>query len=444
MTIIPDIAETMQTVLTIDAEQAAKESGFVQRQSKINGPVFVQSMMFGFLSNPESTVGELVQTAEKVGITVTGSGLVQRCTETGAEFLRMVVHKALDYVIAADPVAIPLLNRFTHVLVQDSSTIVLPLELADIWEGCGSSTEAGDAALKLQVQIDLITGKLTGIELQHGRDSDRASTLQTLEVLPKALYMTDLGYFKLSRFRDIAEGGAYWLSRMPANVVVFDADGNRWNEVTDLLNDIWDGSVVDIPVSLGVQERLEARLTAIRVPKDVEAQRRHKLKKDARKKGRTPTKRQLAMCAWTIFLTNAPVTLLTVEEIVVLARTRWQIELLFKLWKSEGQVDKSQSQKPYRILCEVYAKLLGMVVQHWLCLVELWAYPDRSLFKAVKTIRKEAYHLLSDLLRWDRLLETIADIGRVIAGCRIDQRKTAPNTYQLLLDTSLLGFQMSG
>jgi hypothetical protein len=40
------------------------------------------------------------------------------------------------------------------VYVQDSTTIVLPPDLAAVWRGCGGSTNHGDAALKLQIQLD--------------------------------------------------------------------------------------------------------------------------------------------------------------------------------------------------------------------------------------------------------------------------------------------------
>jgi hypothetical protein len=66
--------------------------------------------------------------------------------------------------------------------------------------------------------------------------------------------------------------------------------------------------------------------------------------------------------AWTLLVTNMPGDCLTLREALVLVRVRWQIELLFKLWKSHGRVDESQSTKPWRILCEVYAKLLTMLV----------------------------------------------------------------------------------
>jgi len=49
---------------------------------------------------------------------------------------------------------------------------------------------------------------------------------------------------------------------------------------------------------------------------------------------------------------------------MVLLKIRWQIELLFKLWKSHGRVDEWRTKKPARIVCEIYAKLIGLVVQH--------------------------------------------------------------------------------
>ena len=71
--------------------------------------------------------------------------------------------------------------------------------------------------------------------------------------------------------------------------------------------------------------------------------------------------------------------MLCVEEALVLARARWQIELLFKLWKQHGQIDEWRTTNPFRVLCELYAKLIAMVIQHWILLVSCWNYPDKSL-----------------------------------------------------------------
>jgi hypothetical protein len=52
---------------------------------------------------------------------------------------------------------------------------------------------------------------------------------------------------------------------------------------------------------------------------------------DHEQKGREPSAERLAWCDWTILVTNVPVELMTPEEVVVLYRARWQVELLFNL-----------------------------------------------------------------------------------------------------------------
>ena len=115
----------------------------------------------------------------------------------------------------------------------------------------------------------------------------------------------------------------------------------------------------------------------------------------------------------------------------------WRMELLFKLWKSYGRVDESRSRKPWRILCEVYAKLLAMVVQHWLFLVSCWTSPHRSLTKAAQTVQQHALHMASTFGRLPALVMAITTVMRCLAaGCRMHRRKKHPNTYQLLLEAT--------
>jgi len=191
---------------------------------------------------------------------------------------------------------------------------------------------------------------------------------------------------------------------------------------------------VDLPVQLGVEQRLPARLLAVRVPLAVAAERRRRLHAEARKKGQTVSQARLQGADWTILVTNVPVTLLSAEEALVLVRARWQIELLFKLWKQHGFLDEWRSAKPWRILCEVYAKLLALVIQHWLLLVSCWAAPDRSLVKAAQTVRSYVPLLASAFAGVLPLVRVLEHLCRTVGfGCRMNPRKKAPNTYQLLL-----------
>jgi hypothetical protein len=433
MSSIPDIADAMQDVLTTVADEAARETRFVQRASKITGALFIQTLVFGFLANPRATLDELARTAAALGLSISAPGLFQRFGETAAACLKQVLAAATQRVIAADPVAIPLLQRFTGVIIQDSSTIVLPPILASIWRGCGGSTDDGNAAVKLQVQLDLCTGALVGLDLQHGRDSDRQARTT---FRAGALYLADLGYFALQRCQEIARAGAWWLTRWYAGTALYDTAGKRWDDVVAFL-EAQECSQVDVSITLGAHARVPCRLIAFRVPQEVADQRRRRLRAQACKQGRMVSERSLRLCGWTILVTNVPPKLLSSTETLVLARTRWQIELLFKLWKSHGAVDDARSGKPEHVLCAMYAKLLAMVVQHWVMLTSLWAYPDRSLAKAAQEVQKHARSLATAFAAGDTRL-ALETIARCIAGCRMNRRRTQPNTHQLLEDISLL------
>jgi Transposase DDE domain len=439
MTTVPQLAQTLQSVFTSTADAAARATGFVQRRSKLTGAAFVQALVFGWLANPHASLAALAQVAALVGVAISPQGLDQRCGEAAAAFLEEVLAAAVQAVIAAEPVAIPLLQRFSAVVVLDCSTIVLPDALGLCWPGCGgSSATHTQAALKLGVRFDLCSGALRGPLLYDGRTHESTTPLQRAPLPAGALRRADLGFFDLDVLAQLGAQGGYWLSRLHFGTAVYDAQGRRW-EVLALLA-AQGTAPVNLSIALGMQQRLPARLLAVRVPQEVANQRRRRLRATARDRGRTPSAARLAWADWTLLVTNVPPAMLSLREALVLARARWQIELLFKLWKSHGHIDESRSGKPWRVLCEVYAKLLAMVVQHWLLLTGCWAYPDRSLVKAAQTVRLHALHLASALPCSTALIVVITLIHRCLAaGCRLNRRKKKPNTYQLLLDPTLAG-----
>jgi hypothetical protein len=433
MTTIPQVASAMREILTTTADETARATRFVQRQSPLGGATFSQTLVFGFLGNPQATLEELAQTATTLGVAITPQALDQRFTPAAATCLAQVLRSAIRRVMAADPVAIPLLDRFTAVYLQDSSTIVLPDMLATVWRGCGGSTAVRtSAALKLQVRLELRTGCLEECQFQDGRTPDqRAAVPQGL--LRGSLRLADLGSWSLEALQTLAHQGGFWLSRFQTQTAVYDPTGQRQDLLAWLAAQPID--TVEHEVALGADQRVPARLLAVRVPPEVAEARRRRMRETAQDKGRQVSARRLALAAWTLFVTNVPQDRLTLAEALVLGRTRWQIELLFKLWKSQGRVDESRSTTPWRILCEVYAKLLAMLVQHWVFLVSCWAYPDRSLTKAAQTVQKHALHLASAFASGKRLREALLTVKRCLAtGCRMNRRKKRPNTYQLLLN----------
>jgi len=427
---IPQVAERMMALLSTVADQVGRATGFVQRQSRVRGSVFVQLLTFGLLGNPTASLSTLALGAADLGVTLSPQGLDQRFTEAGAQTLELVVGHALRTAITGPSVAIPLLERFTTVAVHDATTVGLPAIFADRWEGCGNGTETPAAACKLQLQIDLRHGQVRG-DLFDGRDSDRNQTLDT--TLPAgSLRLADLGYWDVARLRELDARGIYWLSRGHTQTALRSTEDAAPTSLLALL-EANPAATMDMPVWVGVNERMPARLIARRVPQEVVDQRRRRLRAAARADGRTVSATVLALAAWAIFVTNCPPELLSAEEAEVLGRIRWQIELIFKLWKSHGAIDNIRAVHPWRQLCEFYAKLLGMILTHWLIIVSCWHMPDRSLTKAAQAIRARVAVIAYAMGSVGELTAALLQIAQSIAaGCHMNSRRKHPNAYQLL------------
>lgn len=434
---VTQLATTLQTVLTTTADQAAAATGFVRRRRQLTGATFTQALVFGWLDHPQATLEDLAQAATTVGAPVSPQALDQRFTPQAAACLRAVLEQAVTHVLAAQPAAVPLLQRFHGVYLLDSTSLALPAVLAELWPGCGGRTAAsGQAALKIQVRWEWTGGALDGLSLHAGRESETYGPWSQAPLPAGALRLADLGYFDLDTLQTYDRQQVRWLSRLQAHTAVY-VGGQRVRALATWLAQ--QGSdQVDREVQVGGRQRLACRLLALRVPEAVAAQRRQRLHDKARKKSRTPHPEQLALCAWSVWITNVPAAQLSVQEAWVLSRCRWQIELLFKLWKSHGQIDTSRSHKPYRVLCEVYAKLLAMVVQHWVLLLGCGQRADRSLRKAARKVRQHALHLASVLGVRAQLQGVLRLLQRCLGqGGRVQKRRRRPAAFQLLGDPSL-------
>ena len=256
-----------------------------------------------------------------------------------------------------------------------------------------------------------------------------------------SLSLWDLGYFCLKRFRRWTAAGAFWISRWQPGTVVLTPEGTPLDLLQCLRQHPWDGPL-DIAVLLGSTARVACRLVALRVPPEVAARRRQKAYEKAQKSGRTPTRAHLQWCDWTILVTNCSLELLTWKEVVVLYRTRWQIELLFKLWKSHNRLaTHAESQSVAWQMAEFWAKLIGVILQHWLLLTMIWLDCRRSLRKAAAVLRDWITVLQEALGDVARLCDALSRMQAAIAAAaRVNVRKKKPSWFQLLKDPELLEY----
>jgi hypothetical protein len=253
------------------------------------------------------------------------------------------------------------------------------------------------------------------------------------------LRITDLGYFNIAVFAEMTKEGEYFLSRLQFGTSIGLPERGAIT-LLDWLNR-QEGPFVDQQVLLGQEQRLSCRLIAWRVPEEQANRRRQKLRRETMsKKGREPSAERLAWCDWTILVTNVPVELMTPEEAVVLYRARWQVELLFKRWKSQDLVAVLKGSTVVRQMVGVWSRLLAALVQHWLVIASVWGDPTKSLSKVCEATRKFVTRIATALDQLTELELVLKDVEAVLAKTCRRNKRSKPGTFELLNDVSLLDF----
>jgi hypothetical protein len=429
---VAHLAATLQDLFTAFADEAARDPGFVRRRRKLSGAAFVQALTFGWLDRPAAALDDLCEVAGTLGPALSCQGLDQRFRPPAVARVRAVLHEAVQRAITAAAAPLPLLARFNGTYVFDSSTISLPATLAGLAPGCGGAAPGeGAAACKVQLCLELSGGGLEELALLDGRTNDLGSPLAHRPLPEGALRLADLGFFDLALLGRYSTEGVFWISRLHPGTRVASA-GGRPQELLAFLQ-AQPGPQAEAAVRLGARG-VPARLLAVRVPEEVANRRRQRLRRQASKSGRGVSAARLALCDWDVLVTNVPAAKLTLAEVWALRRLRWQVELLFKVWKGQGGIDRTRGRQPCRVLCELLAKLLAMVVQHWLLLVCGGVGLTCSHRRGARRVRQAALGLLGALRQAAALMQALGRLRQRLAHCRVRRRRKQPAAYQLLLD----------
>lgn len=442
MGIIAKVSAAVQALFGTMAEEVAKDHPVVKRRRKFTTTTLAQTFILGFLAKPRADDDDLAQMAALCGVVVTAQAIEQRHTPQLAEFLEAHFQRATQEIVASQERLAPLLKRFTAVFLLDSTTLTLPDELRTRFPGCGGSHGGGQAAMKLQIQWELCHGALNAVVIEPGRGCDYKTSLQSAPLPRGSLRITDLGYFDTEVFERFDREGVFWISRLQFGTSVFTPEGQRL-ALLDWLGE-QAGPFVDKPILMGTERKVACRIVAWRVPQEMANRRRQKLIAETRRKdGRMPSKERLAWCDWTILVTNVATDVLNAKEVAVLYRARWQVELLFKRWKSLGLIAELSGSTVTRQIIRVWSRLLAVLMQHWLLLSSVWGDPRCSLAKACEAIRDHAKLIataIGDAVRLETVLE---QLGVILSVTVRQNKRKKPSTFELLNDPELLEYSLT-
>lgn len=363
MTTITDFPEKVQELLTSVANALARECGFIQRQRQLTGAGFAQALILGSLLSPNATRREQQQHAVLAGQVISVQGLEQRVEQdSSVRFMQALLDAALQCVVTSEA-GRAVLPMFKGVYLTDCTRL----------DGVGLGQKAG-------VRLELQHGQLK-VALMDATAHDQTTTLLEDALPAGALHLADLGFFNLARFQQWSAQGVYWLTRYKVGTQLSQADGRRL-DLGSLLAHRQDA--LHLPVQVG-RAGLPAYLVAVPLPPADLAQHVAHRQAQARHKQQPLSPQHQALLGWSIYLTNLPD--LSAPQALALARLRWQIELLFKLWKSHAQLLTSRSAHPIRQQVETLAKLIAVLISHWLLLVTGWEHDALSPLDALRLLR---------------------------------------------------------
>jgi Transposase DDE domain len=428
---------------TAHIEASARRTGFVQRASKITGKRFLALLTFGQWSTPKTSLAQLAAKAAQLDdpVAVSPEALHQRMNRRALAFLQELIQTAFARLHHADTVCDEaLLTPFPQVYLADSTGFALPARLRAIFPGTGGS--ASRAGAKIQLVWDYKSSTFAHFALVSGNLPDNKYIDTVVGLAGKgALFLFDLGYFKLAAFAHLAAAQAYFLSRLQHQATLLEAVAGQVRPV-DLVRCLQTEHrpLLEKPVFLGAHERVAARLIAVRMPAAVVNQRRRQARRQAKKRGDTPSQAHLRLLAWNLFITNVPGTVWTPQTVCTAYALRWQVELVFKSWKSHLHLATLTTKTPDSTLCYLYSRMLLILLTYAFCpplRARLWEQHRRELsfLKLIRHLQAGAERWLHALFQSEAalrcfLLQTYTAAARLVTKASRKRRTTA----QLLRD----------
>ena len=292
---------------------------------------------------------------------ITKQSLHERFNEHAVAFLKLLMENVLARQINSNNFK-DLLPRQKAIKVKDSTSFQLPEHLKDIFTGSGGKTS--DACVKIQFEYDLKSGNVTDLSIGGFTTTDLTNSHNTQnDVQANDLLIRDLGYIGLSFLNIIQKKEAFFLNRIKSNVSIWIKNEEGMFEPLPLARiekQMRKRKIAtrQVDVYLGLEKNVECRLIIECLPPQASEQKLRRAKREAQREGRTLGNDTLSRIGLNLFVTNLSDEDLPMKNVWPLYRLRWQIELVFKVFKSVAQIDKIKKVNCYRFECYLFGKLL--------------------------------------------------------------------------------------
>ena len=237
--------------------------------------------------------------------------------------------------------------QFDHIRMQDGTSFALKPSLADTFPG--RFTKVSPAAVELHADLDLFSETMNQIVLSPDSSAER-QFLAPVDTVSGGLLLADRGYFERPYFEALDHAGGHFIVRANQNInpLVHEARQTHGRRVKCLegqrlkvlLPKIKRSDCLDMVVQFdGLNGPWLCRLVI----------------HPNLKKGAAPR----------YLITNLDADSFSAEHISDAYRLRWQVELLFKEWKSYANLRAFDTANPYIAEGLIWAALCAATLNRY-------------------------------------------------------------------------------
>lgn len=305
------------------------------------------------------------------------------------------------------------LDSFTEVFLDDGSSFAVHDGLRKMFPGRFRKNKP--AAIELHAHMNLLSGQMDRVSMAPDKESER-KFLPPAHSLPRgSLSLRDRGYIDLTYFEDLQAAEAYLICR-----------------ATSKLN----------PVIVRVLAGLPKKVARTWQGRRLQDLRRQKLKADLdlllswTRKNKPPL--ELRLCiryvpekkSWTWLLTNLPADKYSAAVVGQLYRLRWQIELVFKEWKSYASLRAFQTANASIVEGLIWASLCAALLKRALAFSAQLAIDHRKTLSA-RIAAMSGRQLLGDLAAWAQHGFAVEAFAEIMLFLLSNARRTHPERDRL-------------
>lgn len=367
----------MDSTLTVDLltsvlpdwliEKHANELDVVERLRKVDPVVLVWSLVLGFPAGAKRTIASLRRRFKQVsGQDIARSSFYDRLTPAVTKLMRRLVDWSLEMKARQTNRQVgEQFEGFKELLAIDSTVLSLHKLLAPTW----AATNEGEAAAKMHVIANVVTGGPNSVSLTDQRTHDSQEVKTVGEWVEDCLLMGDLAYYDFHLFHRIAQQGGYFLSRVKTNA----------NPEIVESNQTLPGRAIDLTGKKlqDVIGRLSRQTIDVTVALEVELRKYRGRSRKKTQHVRLVGVKDEESGDYHLYFTNIAPDELTPEEIRQTYGLRWQVELLFSRLKSTLRLHQLPSSKDHIVRGLIWASILAILCSNLLLEAMRRLEPDR-------------------------------------------------------------------